>query len=319
MKSLFLLLLVSFALRAQQLPITFQEKTAENKIEVYAGGSLFTALLLDKDQSIKKPVLYPILSSENHFVTRGWPISPREGERKDHPHQLGLWLNMGDVNGNDFWNNSYERDHTKQHFGTIVFTGIKRLNKNGELAITADWLDHLGTKLLEEETTYRFSATSNIRTIDRETTLTATEKVNIKDNKEGLFALRLAKELEHPASDIKFTPTGEYTNDSGIKGADVWAKRSEWMRLTGQIENENVTVAIFDHPKNHNFPAHWHARGYGLFAVNNIGSSAFTDGKESSDLELSKGEKLTLKYRVVIASKHLSEREMKNLSADFQK
>ena len=25
-------------------------------------------------------------------------MAPREGERTDHPHQMGLWLNYGDVN-----------------------------------------------------------------------------------------------------------------------------------------------------------------------------------------------------------------------------
>lgn len=313
--ALFFLALPSWA------QIHFVEKPAEDKVEVYVGDQLFTALLFDSDTTIKKPVLYPILSPGNHFITRGWPKDPRPGERTDHPHHVGMWLNMGDVNGNDFWNNSYERDHSKNRYGTIVFTGLKKKKegkKGGELVLTADWLDHAGVKLLEEETTYFFSASDQARIIDRTTILKAVENVLIADNKEGLFAIRLAKELEHPDPKMDYTPTGEYTNDLGVKGTDVWGKRSEWMRLTGNLDGEEVTVAMFDHPDNPNFPGHWHARGYGLYAINNVGSDVFTKGAEISDLSLPAGAKTTFRYRVIIASRHLTEDEMIELAQDFQ-
>src|SRR2546430_8598162 len=41
----------------------------------------------------------------------------RQGERVDHPHHVGLWLNHGDVNGLDFWNNSdaiRSEEHTSE-------------------------------------------------------------------------------------------------------------------------------------------------------------------------------------------------------------
>jgi hypothetical protein len=49
-------------------------------------------------------------------------ISPRPspGERVDHPHHVGLWFNHGDVNGFDFWNNSYDIPADRQpKMGTI--------------------------------------------------------------------------------------------------------------------------------------------------------------------------------------------------------
>ena len=36
-----------------------------------------------------------------------------------------------------------------------------------------------------------------------------------------------------------------------------------------------VALAILDHPSNPGFPPYWHARGYGLYAVNNLGQNAF--------------------------------------------
>ena len=38
-----------------------------------------------------------------------------------------------------------------------------------------------------------------------------------------------------------------------------------------------MTIAIFDHPGNVNYPTYWHARGYGLFAANPLGRYAIGD------------------------------------------
>src|ERR1700704_5563580 len=57
-------------------------------------------------EQIAKPVLYPLRSAKGTLVTRGYPLDPRPGERVDHPHHVGVWLNYGNVSGFDFWNNS---------------------------------------------------------------------------------------------------------------------------------------------------------------------------------------------------------------------
>ena len=332
------LLALPFWSMAQQLPVKISPNEADKKVEVYIGGELFTAYWYPSADVLKKPVLYPVISPAGNHIERGWPYNPRTDERVDHPHHVGVWFNAGDVNGNDFWNNSNDVDPTKHHYGTIVPTGIvkaKSGKKKGTIIATADWIGHDGKLLLHETTTFTFSGTADARVIDRKTTLEAVEKVDFVDNKEGMFAIRLARELEH-ASETSglFTDangvqtkmqsldnskvTGQYINDAGVKGADVWSKRSTYMNLTGKLHGEDVSVAMFDHPSNHNYPAHWHARGYGLYAVNNIGSTVFSDGKEpASDFTLQPGEKTTFQYRMVIASKTLSAAELKDIAADF--
>ncbi|MEI9954727.1 MAG: DUF6807 family protein [Ferruginibacter sp.] len=39
-------------------------------------------------------------------LPRQYPIHKVPGERTDHPHHTGIWLNYESVNGLDFWNNS---------------------------------------------------------------------------------------------------------------------------------------------------------------------------------------------------------------------
>src|SRR2546425_9637515 len=74
------------------------------RVDVLVDGKPFTSYIYPT--TLKKPTLYPVRSASGTVVTRGWPLEPRPGERVDHPHQVGLWFDHGDVNGLDFWNNS---------------------------------------------------------------------------------------------------------------------------------------------------------------------------------------------------------------------
>ena len=150
------------------------------------------------------------------------------------------------------------------------------------------------------------------------TTLTALgEKVVFKDNKEAFFGMRVARGLELPydkaevlvGEDGKPTPKpvkdntgvgGMYTSSEGLKGDDVWGKRARWMMLTGTVDNEPVTLAILDTQSNPNFPAFWHARGYGLFAINPLGEKVLPEGKKDFDLTLEPGKSVTFHSRVLI-------------------
>jgi len=182
---------------------------------------------------------------------------------------------------------------------------------------TSDWVDINGNVILNEETTYIFSGEDNLRTIERITKLTAVEKVIFTENKEGLLGLRLDRAFEEPAQKpekfldangiVTEVPVlnndgvnGIYRNAEGIKGGDVWGKRSPWVALRAEKEGEVITIVILDHKENPNYPAWSHARGYGLFASNNLGGRAFDKDAAPVKLELEPGEKIIFKHEVVI-------------------
>jgi hypothetical protein len=323
---------------AQKVDLVKNEK--DKKVDVVIDGKPFTSYYYPGEDVLKKAVLYPVRTAKGTLVTRGWPLDPRASERVDHPHHVGIWLNYEDVNGNDYWNNSDAVDHAKRAYGTIVHTGITSIKsgKNkGELTVTADWIDKDRKLTLKEVTTYTFSGKGDTRVIDRSTTLTAVNgDVAMPDIKDGMFAIRVARELEMPSNKPEiFTDasgiatkvpvmnnagiTGNYRNSNGIEGEDVWAKRAIWCNLTGKINDENISVAIIDHPKNPGYPAYWHARGYGLFSVNPLGQKAFSNGKDVLNFKLKNGQSTTFKYRVVVASEHLSDSALNTLAADFGK
>ncbi|MDP4214409.1 MAG: PmoA family protein, partial [Bacteroidota bacterium] len=89
----------------RNLTVKFIKREAEQRVDVMIDGKKFTSYWWP--DSVMKPILYPMFSPGGAEITRGFPIKSRPGERTDHPHQVGMWLNYGDVNGIDFWGNSY--------------------------------------------------------------------------------------------------------------------------------------------------------------------------------------------------------------------
>jgi hypothetical protein len=320
---LIVLLLLGASINAKKsTPVQLVENKTNKSVDVLVDGKLFTSYI--QPQGVKKPVLWPVISPAGNAVTRNFPLAQKAGERVDHPHHIGIWLNYGDVNGLDFWNNSTAIPADKASgYGTIIQKSIDKI-KNGknaaELSVSADWVDINNNKLLDEKTVFRFMAAADLRVIDRSTTLTAVNgEVKFTDNKEGVYAIRVASELELPAAgpaqltdahgnvtkvdkpDLSKV-TGDYLSSEGITGEKVWGTRGKWMQLSGKINGENVSVIMLDHPENPGYPTYWHARGYGLFAANTLGQKALSNGKDELNFSLQKGKSVTFRYRIIINS-----------------
>ena len=318
--------------------ISFFSNEAERRIDVNIDGKLFTTFCWP--ENVYKPVLYPVLTSAGTEITRGFPLKPREGERNDHIHQVGIWLNYGNVNGLDFWGNGY-RGIKEPAGGEIKHLRIERLSSRkgeGSFVSAEDWLAPGGKKILSERSEYHFIADGSVRIIDRITTLTAGDSaVNFKDTKEGMFGIRVARQLELPSKealillDATGNPSsekdslskgvsGSYLSSEGISGESVWGTRARWMQLSGLIGEEKVSVIVFDHPRNPGYPTYWHARGYGLFAANPLGWNDFTKGKEQFNFSIEAEESATFRYRVLVKSgENLTDQEINIYADDFSK
>ena len=310
---------------------------AERKVDVLVDGALFTAYIYPTN--VYKPVLWPVMSPAGNMLTRSFPMINKEGDRSDHPHHVGVWLNYGDVNGLDFWNHSEATDPAKKdRYGSIFHTSIKEVTSGkgkATLVTTSDWKSTDGKLLLEERTKLEFSVRNNLRIIDRETTLIAVaDEVKFTDNKEGMFAIRVARELELPSEKPtnlvdshgvvtkveKMDNTyvkGNYRSAEGVEGKEVWGTRCRWMKLASEIKGEQVALVIIDHPENVGYPTYWHARDYGLFAANTLGQQIFSDGKNTLNFSMRKGESVTFRYRLVVAAENLSDLKINYLADEY--
>lgn len=327
--------------QADNSTVDVENHAAERRIDVKIDGQLFTSYAWP--DAVMKPVIFPIVNAAGTIVTRGYPVNPRPGERTDHPHHVGMWLNYGDVNGLDFWGNSYAipeeiRKNTGGVIRHIKTDQLKSGKGKGALTAYASWVDPSGKEVFAEKTVFNFISAGTTRIIDRATTLTATHgAVYLKDTKEGMFAIRVARALELPSNeeviltDANNNPTtvakmnnegvtGNYISSEGVSGDAVWGTRGRWMDLYGNFGDEKVSLVICDHPDNPGYPTYWHARGYGLFSANPFGVHDFTKGKESMNFSVKDGSSVTFKYRVIVSSgKHLTNQEINDFANDFAK
>jgi len=328
------LLIISSSFITKDGKVTFKQDVANKKVEVFIDGKFFTAFIYP--ENMEKQSLYPILSASGKAITRGYPQNPRPFERTDHPHHVGLWFNFGDVNGLDFWNNPFAIPAAdKPKYGAIKFKKIIAVQeKIGTLVVGAEWVNQQGEVLLTEETTYRFSGNASMRSIERMSTLTAVKNVVFNENKEGLLGLRVDRAFEEPSTkpdkflDANGIETlvpvlnnagvnGVYRNAEGIKGGDVWGKRSPWVALRATKDDEIITIVVLDHPKNPNYPGWSHARGYGLFALNNLGGRVFDKNAQEVNVVLEPKQQLIFRHKVVIGG-DFNDAEIAQLAKGFK-
>src|SRR5215469_1524060 len=293
----------------------------ERRVDVTIDGRPFTSYIWPT--SLKKPVLYPLVTDEGITVTRGYPLQPQPGERVDHPHHAGLWFNYGDVNGFDFWNNSDAiKPEDRAKMGSIVQTKIvstKSGSDQGELLVESTWVTGTGKEILRQTTRYIFARQPHGRAIDEVVTLKALDRAVFHDDKEGVLGLRVASWLESPDekggefrdANGKITKvegdgspgaSGVYLTSEGVRGGAAWGTRARWCSLTGHIDGHTITIAILDQPESPGYPTYWHARGYGLFAANPLGRSIFDPKQPPFNFTLEKGQTATFRYRVLLIS-----------------
>jgi Family of unknown function (DUF6807) len=322
---------------APQVQVVARE--ADRRVDITIGGKPFTSYIWPT--TIKKPVLFPLRSAQGTELTRGFPLVQRAGERVDHPHHVGMWLNYGSVNGLDFWNNSEAiKPEEQPKYGSIEHKSIVNVKSGagrGELVVNEDWVGPDKSVLLKEDTRYIFHALGDVRMIDRITTLTVQDKpVTFGESKEGVLGIRVRRQLEDPAekgdtfTDGSGKPTkveamdskgvtGAYLTSEGKKGAEAWGTKGRWCALSGTVDDEPVTIAILDHPKNPNHPTYWHARGYGLFAANGLGGQQFDKNVPPRSLTVQPGQQVKFIYRVLLLHGTPTVRDLNTRYTDFTK
>ncbi len=317
--------------------VTFVHSPDDQSLDIFIHGEYFTSYRYEN--TWKKPTFYPLQTKSGIRLTRGFPIDPEPGERFDHVHHVGYWFNYGDVNGLDFWNNSAERPLEKRdRYGEVQHQEIsayESMDEMGRFKSFANWIGSDGQVLLSEQSIFTIHESENTRIIDRRTELTAVTDVTFKDNKEGMVAVRVAKELElaNPkpiamlGEDLKPEEakridmdmrTGDYLSSEGVRGKSVWGTRATWMQLKGEKMGKKVSLVLIDHPDNIGHPTYWHARDYGLFSANPLGQKVFSKGAKELNFKLEKGESAIFQFRLLIhEGEPLQPEEIKHFERDF--
>ena len=294
--------------------------TGTDPIEIRWAGKVVTSY--QTSQKYPKPFFYPVIGPTGENMTRHWPIVDGfENEVQDHPHHRSLWFGLGKVNGHDFWHDPGARKDDRL-YGRMVHTGMKGMQLLGaEKALvfttTTDWVadEDPGKKICQDKRTFRLVQRDGGEFIlDAAITIEASEgDVEILDDKEGSWAIRVTPSLRLEGEHAR----GGILNSAGQKGKDAWGKRANWVDYFGPDQNgTRVGIAMFDHPTNLRNPSWWHARHYGLFAVNPFGQGHLEKGADphAGDYTIKAGDSLTLRYRLLF---HLGDPDPKRLDAEY--
>ncbi len=233
----------------------------DEKIVVQIDDAEFTTFHFAK--SLPKPYFWPVRAPSGAIMTR--PNIPGE---KEHPHHRGIWVTVDEVNELKHWR---ESNRVECQSAEITVPA----GDHAELIVVNHWLDANSPPqpVLKETTTIRiFSNRLMVFNIELTPLIPS---VTFGDTKEGFLAFR----FDDP---LKGDRTGKIRNADGLEGeAGCWGKPSAWIDYVGQFEQDQVGVALFDHPQNFR-PSRYHVRNYGLYTISPFGEGAYQNAPEKA-------------------------------------
>jgi hypothetical protein len=294
-------------LAARQEKVAIRHDATKKQYVVEIGGKPFTTYCYGPEFD-DKPVFYPVMSPNGARVNREFPmVQGLPGESTDHPHHQSLFFTYDEVNGTNFWNP--EKTGRRIEHKSAAIHGDR-------LDIELIWKDKDGHPVLEETKAVTFGGSADVFWTDQVLTLRAAVPVTMGDTKEGAFGLRLNDTLKEAGG------SGRYINAEGREtSANVWGKTSPWVAIRGTVKDKTgtipVTVAIFAHPSGLNYPPYWHARDYGLFAVNPFARHGYDPNAPERTTKIAAGDRVQMRYRLAVYSAQVPKSRLDQDFASF--
>ncbi|HNS22802.1 MAG TPA: PmoA family protein [Sedimentisphaerales bacterium] len=255
-----------------------QAKIETDKIVVTVDGKLFTCYKFSHSQ--KYPYFWPVMGPAS-----GQTVTTETSE--PYPHHHSLFFGCDRVNGGNYWQDVNAR-------GQILSQGPKIVESSGGKVVLTDeclWKQPDKEPILRDRRTIVITAPSeSLRFIDFQITLEPLTDVRILNTNHSLFSARVVPELAVTAGGTLINAEG----NTGEKG--TFNVASPWCDYSGARNGVTEGIAIFQHPGNRWYPSKWFTRDYGFFSPTPM------NWLEGGQLDLPKGEKLSLSYRVVVHS-----------------
>jgi hypothetical protein len=271
--------LLIFSCGCSLVPAASQKVTAKiekDEVVVNVDGTLFTCYKFAGTQ--KYPYFWPV-----NGPLSGKSITTETSE--PYPHHHSLFFGCDRVNGGNYWQDVNER-------GQILSQGPKIIEAAGQRIVLTDtclWKQPGKEPVIEDTRRITISAPSkDLRYIDFKITMTPLVDIEILKTNHSLFSARVVPELSVQSGGILINAEGK-TSEKGTFGV-----ASAWCDYSGTRDGVTEGIAILQNPKNRWFPSKWFTRDYGFFSPTPM------NWLENGTMNLAKGEKLTLEYRVVV-------------------
>jgi type 1 glutamine amidotransferase len=263
------------------------------------------------DQAEGKPYFHPLSTLDGSVLTGNRP--------EDHPWHRAVWFSWKYINGLNYWEEDRETGISE---GITELKSVKtRLDKQfgAEFNLELTYHPPGSADLLREECTVRMSSpdADGSYFMDWESTFTALanevvlDRTPLPDEPDGKswggyagFSARLNLQLW----DVKTI------NDSG-NTEDLHGKSSRWMSYQAKnLKGNSVSMTIIDHPSNPNHPNKWFISNDPVTPFYYFSPAVVFDQK----MILKKGEKLHLKYRLLVSSGELNPEQINSTWNQFK-
>ena len=275
------------------LPAASQKVTAKiekDRVVINVDGKLFTCYKFADSQ--KYPYFWPV----NGPLT-GKSITTETSE--PYPHHHSLFFGCDRVNGGNYWQDVNKR-------GQILSQGPKVAEASPQQIVLTDtclWKQPGREPVIQDTRQITICAPSEkLRIIDFKITMMSLVDIEILKTNHSLFSARVVPELSVQSGGTLINAEGE-TSEKG-----TFAAASPWCDYSGTRDGAVEGIAILQNPANRWYPSKWFTRDYGFFSPTPM------YWLEGDKLNLAKGEKLTLEYRVVV---HAGDAKTANIDGLF--
>lgn len=257
------------------------------------------------DKAEGKPYFHPLSTTDGSVLTGLRP--------DDHPWHRAVWFSWKFINGLNYWE---EDPKTGNSEGITELKSIKyELGKDfgAEFKMELSYHPPTGSELLKEERSIRLSAPaadgsyfmdweSTFMALADEVLLDRTPLPGEADGKSWGGYAGFSARLNLQLWDVKTI------NDSG-ETRNLHGKSSKWVTFEGKnLKSQPVSMTIFDHPSNLNFPNKWYISNDPATPFYYFSPAPIFDKK----LVMNKGDKLCLKYRLLVSSGEINQEKIQS-------
>lgn len=267
-----------------------------NRIDVNVGNQFFTSYRFEQNE--KYPFFFPV----NGPVSGGSTTSMRNGT---YPHHSSLFFGCDRVNGGNYWQEGLER-------GRIVSIGARVVEAKGEKVVIEDeciWKrPDAEAPILDRRTITISSPSKDLYQLDFDIEMEMLTDVTILKTNHSLFSARIDPDLTVKQGGVMINSEGK----EGEKG--TFGVGSPWIDCYGQRKTGVEGIAIMQHPSNKWYPSPWFTRDYGFISPTPMYWPA--NDKETN---LKKGEKIALRYRVLVHGGDTKQADIAGLFEQYKK
>ena len=266
-----------------------------NRIDVVIGKQFFTSYRFQPDE--KYPFFFPV----NGPVSGATTTSMRNGE---YPHHSSLFFGCDRVNGGNYWQEGLER-------GQIVSIGARIVEAKGERVVIEDeciWKrPDAQAPVIDRRKITISSPSEDLYQLDFDIEMEMLMDVTIQKTNHSLFSARIDPDLT--------VRQGAMINSEGKEGEKgTFGVGSSWIDCYGKRKTGTEGIAIMQHPSNKWYPSPWFTRDYGF-----ISPTPMYWPENGKTTELKKGEKINLRYRVLVHAGNSGEADIARLFEQYKK